>query len=297
MIKYDSLKEIVKRARSEHCTISKIVLTDQAIFLERNEEDIFAEMKKTLRVMKESISRGIKNQDLSISGLSGMNTSLYESYIKSGKSICGSILSKVILYSLAVSEQNACMGRIVASPTAGSCGVLPAVITALAEEHDICEENQIMALFTAGAVGMVIATLASVSGARSGCQAECGSAAAMASAACTELFSGSPAMVENACALALKNMLGLVCDPVAGLVEVPCVKRNAVSASIAISSADMALSGIQSVIPADEVILAMRSIGDLLPSSLKETSKAGLAVTPSGRSIAEKFLNDHALRP
>lgn len=297
MIKYDSLRDIVKRAQASDRTISQIVLTEQAAFFERDEDDIFTEMMNTLHVMKESIFRGINNRELSVSGLIGMNASLYASYIDSGKSICGDILSKVILYSLAVSEQNACMGRIVAAPTAGSCGVLPAVITALSEAHGICEEKQVMALFTAGAAGMVIAHIASISGAASGCQAECGAAAAMAAAACTEMFSGSPKAVENACALALKNMLGLVCDPVAGLVEVPCVKRNAISASIALSAADMALAGIESVIPADEVISAMNSIGEMMPSSLKETSKAGLAVTPSGISITEKFQNSHLIKP
>ncbi len=297
MIKYDSLGDIIKKAVLNNLSISQIAITDQAKALDCDEKDLYREMQKNLIVMKKAIIRGIENKNTSYSGLSGLNASLFDSHIKSKKSICGSILGKVILYSLAISEQNACMGKIVAAPTAGSCGVIPAVILAVSEENSIPEHAQVMSLFTAGAVGMVIAENASVSGAKSGCQAECGAAAAMAAASCIELFKGSAETAGHACAIALKNMLGLVCDPVAGLVEVPCVKRNAIAASIAISSADMALAGIKSIIPADEVIIAMKSIGDMLPSSLKETSKAGLAMTPTGKRIAERLIAEDDINP
>ena len=184
---------------------------------------------------------------------------------------------------IAVSENNARMGRIVAAPTAGSCGIIPAVLITIAEEYNIPERKVIMALFTSAAIGMVIANRASISGAEGGCQAECGSASAMAACAAVEMMGGTPKMVSNACAIALKSVLGLVCDPVGGLVEVPCIKRNASGAANALTAAEMALAGVESVIPADEVIDAMRSIGNLMPGVLKETAEGGLAATPTAK--------------
>jgi len=190
---------------------------------------------------------------------------------------------------IAVSEYNAAMGKVVAAPTAGSCGILPGTIVSMLEEGLCDERAAVMALFTAGAIGMVIAQQASIAGAQGGCQAECGSASAMAAAALVELCGGTPAQSAHACAMAIKNQLGLVCDPVAGLVEVPCVNRNVMGAVNALSCAEMALSGVESAIPCDEVIDAMRAVGDALPASLRETGSGGLAATPTGRRLAERL--------
>ena len=180
------------------------------------------------------------------------------------------------------------MGKIVAAPTAGSCGILPACIISMVESGKCDESKAIMSLFTAGAFGMVIAQKASVAGAEGGCQAECGSASAMAAACLVELAGGTPEQAAHACAMAIKNQLGLVCDPVAGLVEIPCIKRNVSGTVIAFSSAEMALAGIESKIPADECIMAMKQVGASLPCSLRETSQGGLAITPTGLKLKEQ---------
>ena len=184
-------------------------------------------------------------------------------------------------------EFNAAMGRIVAAPTAGSCGILPAALLTMQAEKQIPERDCVMSLFTASAVGMVIANNASLAGAQGGCQAECGSAAAMAAAAIVELAGGTPKMAEHAIAIAIKNILGLVCDPVAGLVEIPCIKRNASGVAGAFVAAELALAGIESAIPADEVIWTMKKVGDAMSSTLKETAEGGLAATPTGRRLHE----------
>jgi L-serine dehydratase len=200
------------------------------------------------------------------------------------------VLSQALARALAVTEVNARMGRIVAAPTAGSCGILPAVLLTLAQKDDLADEKLLPVLFTAAGFGLVIANKASISGASGGCQAECGSAAAMAAAAATELLGGTPEQAAQACALALKSVLGLVCDPVAGLVEVPCIKRNASGTANAFVATEMALAGISSVIPADEVIGAMKAIGDQMAAELKETALGGLAATKTARKIAADLL-------
>ena len=207
---------------------------------------------------------------------------------ENGKSLTGSFLSGALYRALAVSELNAAMGRIVAAPTAGSCGILPAALLTMQAEKQIPERDCVMSLFTASAVGMVIANNASLAGAQGGCQAECGSAAAMAAAAIVELAGGTPKMAEHAIAIAIKNILGLVCDPVAGLVEIPCIKRNASGVAGAFVAAELALAGIESAIPADEVIWTMKKVGDAMSSTLKETAEGGLAATPTGRRLHEQ---------
>ena len=189
---------------------------------------------------------------------------------------------------MAVAGCNAAMGRIVAAPTAGSCGILPGCLVSLYEERGFSERDVVMAMFTAGAFGMVIAARAGIAGAQGGCQAECGSAAAMAAAALTELMGGTPEQCADACAIAVASQLGLVCDPVAGLVEIPCIKRNVSGLMIAFSSADLALAGVRPKIPADECIDAMRAVGEALPAALKETAEGGLAATPTGQRLKEQ---------
>ena len=193
---------------------------------------------------------------------------------------------------LAVADTNACMGKIVAAPTAGSCGIMPAAIVSIMNEKKIPIKNVVMSLFTASAIGLVIANKASIAGAEGGCQAECGAASAMAACALVEMCGGTPEMVGNACAIALKNILGLVCDPVAGLVEIPCIKRNAMGTANAFTAAELALAGIGSAIPPDEVIWAMKKVGDSMSSALKETGEGGLAATPTGKALKQKVFGE-----
>lgn len=289
MQEFNSVEELVHGAEQAGKNISELVLEQQAEQMEKSKEDLFKVMAESFAVMKEAVESGLQKDLKSASGLSGGNAYKLNQAIKTGKVIRGDLLGKAMVKALAVSEFNACMGRIVAAPTAGSCGIIPAVLIAAMEDYGITEEKVVMSLFTAAGLGMVIAKLASISGAEGGCQAECGSAAAMAAAALVELLGGTPRMAAHACAMALKNSMGLVCDPVAGLVEVPCVKRNASGAANAIAAANMALAGIESAIPVDEVIVAMKSVGDIMSPTLKETAQGGIAATPTARKLTKQI--------
>ena len=226
----------------------------------------------------------------STSGLVGGAGGVMANYVAKGDTLCGDAMGRVIAQALQMGESNACMKRIVAAPTAGACGVLPAVLIPLFRE----DPNTIRALFVAAGIGQVIATRASIAGASGGCQAEIGSASAMAAGALVYLRGGSCEQILAAVAMSLKNLLGLVCDPVSGLVEVPCVKRNVIGAVNAMSAADMALAGIQSMIPADQVIDAMKEVGDLMDVSLRETGRGGLAATRRGVEIRERLQGEAA---
>ena len=225
----------------------------------------------------------------SASGMVGGDGAKMRAYVQSGKTICGDYIGQVIAQALEMGESNACMKCIVAAPTAGSCGVLPAVLLPYQAREGLDDNPLVRAMYVAGAIGQVVAAKASIAGAAGGCQAEIGTASAMGAAALCYLGGGDAQAVCHAAAIAIKSMLGLVCDPIAGLVEVPCVKRNAAGAMIAMSSADMALAGIRSAVPPDEVILAMREVGDKMDVSLKETGVGGVAGTPFGQKIAEKM--------
>ena len=284
---YSSVASIVTAAEKSGLPISAIVLRQQAEQMEQTEESIYEHMRKNYQVMAECIEPGCNKDLKSTSGLTGGSAFKMRQISESGKSLTGSFLSGALYRALAVSELNAAMGRIVAAPTAGSCGILPAALLTMQEEKRIPERDCVMSLFTASAVGMVIANNASLAGAQGGCQAECGSAAAMAAAAIVELAGGTPKRAEHAIAIAIKNILGLVCDPVAGLVEIPCIKRNASGVAGAFVAAELALAGIESAIPADEVIWTMKKVGDAMSSTLKETAEGGLAATPTGRRLHE----------
>ena len=284
---YSSVASIVTAAEKSGLPISAIVLRQQAEQMEQTEESIYEHMRKNYQVMAECIEPGCNKDLKSTSGLTGGSAFKMRQISESGKSLTGSFLSGALYRALAVSDLNAAMGRIVAAPTAGSCGILPAALLTMQEEKRIPERDCVMSLFTASAVGMVIANNASLAGAQGGCQAECGSAAAMAAAAIVELAGGTPKMAEHAIAIAIKNILGLVCDPVAGLVEIPCIKRNASGVAGAFVAAELALAGIESAIPADEVIWTMKKVGDAMSSTLKETAEGGLAATPTGRRLHE----------
>ena len=227
----------------------------------------------------------------SASGMVGGDGAKMREYVASGKTICGDYIGSVIAQAIEMGESNACMKCIVAAPTAGSCGVLPAVLLPYQRRENLNDETMVRAMYVAGAIGQVIAEKASIAGAAGGCQAEIGTASAMGAAALCYLGGGDATAVCHAAAIAIKSLLGLVCDPIAGLVEVPCVKRNAAGALIAMSSADMALAGIRSAVPPDEVILAMREVGDKMDVSLRETGLGGVAGTPFGQAMTEKMMN------
>lgn len=253
-----------------------------------SEEKSWDMMALRLEAMK-SADAGYNPAMRSRSGLVGGDGGRMLNYARSGKSIGGEFMGEVLSAALRMGECNACMHRILAAPTAGACGVLPATLLPYAEKFDVSDEELIKALYVSAGFGTVIATRASISGAEAGCQAEVGSAAAMAAASLVYLHGGDEQQMAHACAIALKNMLGLVCDPVAGLVEVPCVKRNAAGAMNALSAAEMAMAGIQSRIPADEVIDAMAAVGETLPASLRETGNGGVAATPTGIKFREEY--------
>ncbi len=285
-MKYDSLHALVLRAEMEGQTIGELVIRDEMEEMGWSYDEVYERMQYSLQVMKESVVSGMERDLRSASGLTGGDAHKMGSRL--GKSIMGDSFVRALTKAIAVSETNACMGRIVAAPTAGSCGILPACLLTVMEEAPVSEDAAVKALFTASAVGMVIARNATIAGAEGGCQAECGAASAMAAAAITELCGGTPRMAEHACAIALKNVLGLVCDPVAGLVEIPCIKRNVMGTANAFAAAEMALAGIDSKIPGDEVIWAMKKVGDSMHSDLRETARGGLAATPTGKRLTEQ---------
>lgn len=289
---FKTIAELIAIAEKNSSSLAQVVINREKALTDKSEKEIRNKMAESLKVMRQSIKKGLTEDISSMSGLTGGDAQKVEKARKAGKSIAGDLFSKIIANTLAVSELNAAMGKIVACPTAGSCGILPGSLTTIAAEHDCSEKQIIDALFVASGFGIVIAKQASVSGAAGGCQAECGSASSMTAAAITYLLGGTKAQVASAAAIALKNLLGLVCDPVAGLVEVPCIKRNTIGSSNALTAAEMALAGVESVIPVDEVIIAMKKIGDALPSSLKETSQAGLAATPTANKIKEDLLKN-----
>ena len=285
MLNYNTIAGLVEQAEQAEKPISELVLAQQAEQTERTEGDLYEEMRRTFRVMEESVASGIDPDLRSTSGLTGGTAYRMQQAVREGRTICGEVFGGALTRALAVSELNASMGRIVASPTAGSCGILPAAVLTIRDARGLDERTCVMSLFTASAVDMVIANNACLAGAQGGCQAECGSASAMAAAALVELAGGAPDMVANAVAIAIKNILGLVCDPVAGLVEIPCIKRNASGVANALCAAELALAGITSAIPADEVILTMKRVGDTMPAALRETAEGGLAMTPTGRRL------------
>lgn len=288
-LKYNSVEELVNASLSSNKKISEIVLEEQAEDMELAADAVYATMEKSFDVMKQSVLNGMDETLRSPSGLSGGAAAKLKKAVDEGRNHYGHLLGNALSMALAVTEYNSCMGQIVAAPTAGSCGVIPAALISVMEEYDLPKHDIIMSLFTASAIGMVIAKCASIAGAEGGCQAEVGSASAMAAAALSEIFGGTPQMISDSCAIALKNTLGLVCDPVAGLVEVPCIKRNAMGVANAFTASELALAGITSVIPADEVILAMKQVGQQMSSSLRETAEGGLAATPTGCRLCKKI--------
>ncbi|MBM7624874.1 L-serine ammonia-lyase, iron-sulfur-dependent, subunit alpha [Sporohalobacter salinus] len=292
MYDFNTVKELINLSKKHELSITELVIKREKELSEKSEVEIRNEMKKSLTVMRDAIEQGLTEDITSMSGLVGGDAKLVAAARDKGEEITGEVMSQAITRALAVSEVNAAMGKIVAVPTAGSCGILPGALLTIADDHDIKNNKIVDSLFVASGIGLVVAEQASVSGAAGGCQAECGTASGMAAAAITYLLGGDNEKVAAATAIALKNILGLVCDPVAGLVEVPCIKRNAMGTANALVAAEMALAGVESVIPVDEVIIAMREVGDALPKELRETSLGGLATTSTGCKIKEQLKTD-----
>ena len=286
----ESLKEWAEKCAAEDVSLPELAAGIQARESFTDPETVRDEMRARLEIMREARDKGMKSTVHSLSGLSGGGAYKMRAARRAGRLCADSLEARAGETALAVAEYNASMGRIVAAPTAGACGILPGVMFALEEEHGFSPDEMTDALLTAAVVGDVTARRATISGAEGGCQAECGTAAAMAAAAAVHLMGGTVGQCLDAVSFALMNILGLVCDPVGGLVEVPCVYRNVSGAVGAIAAADLALSGIPAPLPADEMIDAMKNVGDLMPASLRETGEGGCAACPA----ALKYLSSKA---
>jgi L-serine dehydratase len=288
-MRFRNLAELVALSNQQQKPMYEIMIEEHVRETGASREQVIDEMAKSFDVMMSSVERGLTEDIKSFSGLTGGDAKRVYEYAQKGRTLLGKQATEAVAMALSTSEVNAAMGLVVATPTAGSCGILPGVLSSLKGSLGLEKEQLVLGMFTAAAVGFVVANNASISGAGGGCQAEVGSATAMAAAAAVELAGGSPEQAIQAAGLALKNVLGLVCDPVAGLVEVPCIIRNGFGSVLALAGADMALAGVRSVIPPDEVIMAMYNIGKMMPEQLRETAMGGLADTPTGRKIEQQI--------
>ena len=284
----DSMAEIFEKAEAGGKPFWQVVLDTDMEERQVTAEASLEKMRATWRAMLESVET-YQGDRRSVSGLVGGDGARMRAYAETGETLCGPYLREVIATALCVGEPNACMRKIVAAPTAGACGVLPAVLVPLYQEGRAGEEEIVEALYVSAGIGAVIGYRASIAGASGGCQAEIGTASAMAAGALTALWGGNVRQIGHAVAMALKNLMGLICDPIAGLVEVPCVKRNVIGAVNAVSCADMALAGIGSRVPVDEVIDCMGEVGSRLPVEFRETALGGLAATPFGQSVKQQM--------
>ncbi|ASK63525.1 L-serine ammonia-lyase, iron-sulfur-dependent, subunit alpha [Virgibacillus phasianinus] len=285
---FRTVAELVEIAEKENILISEVMIRQEMDVKNLSRDEVFANMERNLDIMEKAVEDGLKGVK-SVTGLTGGDAVLVQKYMKEKTPLSGNLMMDAVSKAMGTNEVNAAMGTICATPTAGSAGCVPGTLFAVKNQLNPTREQMVRYLFTSGAFGFVVANNAFISGAAGGCQAEVGSAGAMASAAIVEMAGGTPQQSSDAFAITLKNMLGLVCDPVAGLVEVPCVKRNAAGSSLAIVSADMALAGVTSRIPCDEVIGAMYKIGQSMPTALRETGEGGLAGTPTGEAIKKKI--------
>ena len=284
-------EELLKICNEKNKTISEITLEKEMLDSDISYDDLINKMKETLSVMKNSATSALDKEIISVSGLTGGDSKKVEDYKNSGKTLSGDLVISAMAKALSTSEVNASMGKVVAAPTAGASGIMPSALLSAQEKLDLTDEQIIMGLFTAAGVGEIIAKNATVSGAEGGCQAECGVAAAMAAAAIVEMAGGSPESALDAASFALINIMGLVCDPIAGLVEYPCSLRNASGVVNAFISSDLALAGVNSLVPFDEVVDAMYKVGKSLPESLRETALGGLAATPTGEALRRRCFN------
>ncbi|HCY1154315.1 TPA: L-serine ammonia-lyase, iron-sulfur-dependent, subunit alpha [Staphylococcus aureus] len=287
---FDSIRETIDYAVENNMSFADIMVKEEMELSGKSRDEVRAQMKQNLDVMRDAVIKGTTGDGVeSVTGYTGHDAAKLRDYNETHHALSGYEMIDAVKGAIATNEVNAAMGIICATPTAGSSGTIPGALFKLEKTHDLTEEQMIDFLFTSALFGRVVANNASVAGATGGCQAEVGSASAMAAAAAVAIFGGSPEASGHAMALAISNLLGLVCDPVAGLVEIPCVMRNAIGSGNALISADLALAGIESRIPVDEVIEAMDKVGRNLPASLRETGLGGLAVTPTGEAIKRKI--------
>lgn len=287
---FDSIRETIDYAVENNMSFADIMVKEEMELSGKSRDEVRAQMKQNLDVMRDAVIKGTTGDGVeSVTGYTGHDAAKLRDYNETHHALSGYEMIDAVKGAIATNEVNAAMGIICATPTAGSSGTIPGALFKLEKTHDLTEEQMIDFLFTSALFGRVVANNASVAGATGGCQAEVGSASAMAAAAAVAIFGGSPEASGHAMALAISNLLGLVCDPVAGLVEIPCVMRNAIGSGNALISADLALAGIESRIPVDEVIEAMDKVGRNLPASLRETGLAGLAGTPTGEAIKRKI--------
>ncbi|HDC9790279.1 TPA: L-serine ammonia-lyase, iron-sulfur-dependent, subunit alpha [Staphylococcus aureus] len=287
---FDSIRETIDYAVENNMSFADIMVKEEMELSGKSRDEVRAQMNQNLDVMRDAVIKGTTGDGVeSVTGYTGHDAAKLRDYNESHHALSGYEMIDAVKGAIATNEVNAAMGIICATPTAGSSGTIPGALFKLEKTHDLTEDQMIDFLFTSALFGRVVANNASVAGATGGCQAEVGSASAMAAAAAVAIFGGSPEASGHAMALAISNLLGLVCDPVAGLVEIPCVMRNAIGSGNALISADLALAGIESRIPVDEVIEAMDKVGRNLPASLRETGLGGLAGTPTGEAIKRKI--------
>lgn len=290
MYTFSSAKHLLELCKKFKAPISEVAIRYEVGFSGHTRAEVIAKMKKTKDVMHDAVKKAVSKPEVSAFGMAGGSAPLLIKALKSGKKlIMSQLVTKAMAYATATGETNSAMGRIVAFPTAGGAGVVPGVVLAAMEEWGCSEEKVLRAFFTASAIGIIIAERATLSAAAAGCQAEVGAAVSMAAAAITELRGGTPAQAVNASALAMKSYLGLVCDPLGGLVAVPCIKRNMIGASAACAASDASVCGVESFIPFDEVLQAMNNISKIMSPKLRETALGGLAVTPTGLTIRKKL--------
>lgn len=281
--------ELIEICGEKNMTIAQVMLAREVEMSRRSEAEVLGQMRDSLEVMKTAIQAGLHEGVKSVSGLIGGEAYKLSQYASTHEPLSGRDMFQAMTNAMSVMEVNASMGRIVASPTAGSCGIVPGALVSTGLRQGKTDEELVQALLTAAAVGFLFSRNATVAGAEGGCQAETGTASAMASAGIVEMMGGSPSAALSAASFTIKNILGLVCDPIAGLVECPCAKRNALGTANAILSADMALAGLETAIPFDEVVEAMYRVGKVMSPTLRETAMGGLAATPTGIRIAERI--------
>jgi len=288
---FNKAEELLRLCNEKNKRISEIVMEKEIRANKTSQEDLMDRMKNILQIMKESSNAALDKEIKSVSGLTGGDAKKLEEYRKSNETLSGDLIISAMAKALSTSEVNASMGKIVAAPTAGASGIIPSALLSAKEKLNLTDEQVIMGLFIAAGIGEIVAKNATVSGAEGGCQAECGTAAAMAAGAIVEMAGGSPEASFHAASFALVNILGLVCDPIGGLVEYPCALRNASGVVNALICADLALAGVKSLVPFDEVVDSMKRVGKMMPEALRETALGGLATTPTGEEIRRRLLN------
>ncbi|MGN9165913.1 L-serine ammonia-lyase, iron-sulfur-dependent, subunit alpha [Tissierellaceae bacterium HCP3S3_D8] len=287
---FNKASELLEICKERNLNISEVVIEKEIKSNGFTYDKLMEKMRDTLQVMKNSATAALDKEVKSVSGLTGGNSKKMEDYKNSGRTFSGTFINSAMAKAFSTSEVNASMGKIVAAPTAGASGILPSALLSAQEKLNLTDDELIKGLFTAAGIGEIIAKNATISGAEGGCQAECGAASAMAAGAIVEMAGGSPEAALNAAGFALTNILGLVCDPIAGLVEYPCALRNASGVINAFISADMALAEVQSIVPFDEVVESMYKVGKAMPESLRETALGGLAATATGKACAKRLL-------